>query len=109
MSLRSRYSGSARLGSGELPHVPYKNVIVRALGPQDEVVVDTHARTCRPGDRYLLCSDGLTDLVSDEEIFEVLASWNGAEVASRELVRRAIQYGGVDNVTVLIIDAHAQA
>ena len=108
-SLANEYLRMRVLRREDLPHFPYKNVIVRALGLQDEVVVDTHARTCRPGDRYLLCSDGLTDLVSDEEIFEVLASWSGAEVASRELVRRAIQYGGVDNVTVLIIDAHAQA
>jgi protein phosphatase len=55
----------------------------------------------------LLCSDGLTDLVSDEEIFEILASLPGAQNAAQELVRRALQYGGVDNVTVLVVDAHA--
>ena len=104
-SLANEYLRMRVLRREDLPHFPYKNVIVRALGLQDEVVVDTQARTCRPEDRYLLCSDGLTDLVSDEEIFEVLASWPGAQNAAQELVRRAIHYGGVDNVTVLIVDA----
>lgn len=105
-SLANEYLRMRVLRREDLPHFPYKNVIVRALGLQDDVVVDTQGRTCRPEDRYLLCSDGLTDLVSDEEIFEVLAGWPGAEAAAQELVRRAIQYGGIDNVTVLIVDAH---
>ncbi|MFO0748105.1 MAG: PP2C family serine/threonine-protein phosphatase [Myxococcota bacterium] len=105
-SLANEYLRMRVLRREDLPSFPYKNVIVRALGLQDEVIVDTQSRTCRPDDRYLLCSDGLTDLVSDEEMFEVLAGWPGAENAARELVRRAIQYGGVDNVTVLIVDAH---
>ena len=105
-SLANEYLRMRVLRREDLPHFPYKNVIVRALGLQDDVVVDTQARTCRPEDRYLLCSDGLTDLVSDEEIFEVLAGWPGAEPSAHELVRRAIQYGGIDNVTVLIVDAH---
>jgi protein phosphatase len=104
-SLANEYLRMRVLRREDLPHFPYKNVIVRALGLQDEVVVDTQARTCRPGDRYLLCSDGLTDLVSDEEIFEVLESVERADAATQELIRRAIQYGGVDNVTVLVVDA----
>ena len=106
-SLANEYLRMRVLRREDLPTFPYKNVIVRALGLQDEVIVDTQARTCRPEDRYLLCSDGLTDLVSDEEIFEILASLPGPESAAQELVRRALQYGGVDNVTVLVVDAHA--
>ena len=106
-SLANEYLRMRVLRREDLPTFPYKNVIVRALGLQDEVIVDTQARTCRPEDRYLLCSDGLTDLVSDEEIFEILASLPGAQNAAQELVRRALQYGGVDNVTVLVVDAHA--
>jgi protein phosphatase len=108
-SLANEYIRMRVLKPEDLPHFPYKNVIVRALGLQHDVVVDTQARTCRPGDRYLLCSDGLTDLVTDEEIYDVLATIPGARPAAEELVRRAIAYGGVDNVTVLIIDAHATA
>jgi len=104
-SLANEYIRMRVLKPEDLPHFPYKNVIVRALGLQHDVTVDTQARTCRPGDRYLLCSDGLTDLVPDEEIYDVLASIEGPRLAAEELVRRAIAYGGVDNVTVLIVDA----
>jgi serine/threonine protein phosphatase PrpC len=107
-SLANEYLRMRVLRREDLPHFPYKNVIVRALGLQDDVAVDTQARTCRPEDRYLLCSDGLTDLVSDEEIYEVLSGWDGAQNAAQELVRRALQYGGIDNVTVLIVDAHVE-
>lgn len=106
-SLANEYIRMRVLKPEDLPHFPYKNVIVRALGLQNDVVVDTQARTCRPGDRYLLCSDGLTDLVTDEEIYDVLAGIQGARPAAEELVRRAVAYGGVDNVTVLIVDTHA--
>lgn len=108
-SLANEYIRMRMLRREDLPHFPYKNVIVRALGLQDSVLVDTQARTARPGDRYLLCSDGLSDLVADEEIFEVLASWPGAENAAKELVRRALEYGGLDNVTVLIVDVYDDA
>ncbi len=105
-SLANEYIRMRVLRPEDLPHFPYKNVIVRALGLQEEVIVDTYYRTSRPGDRYMLCSDGLTDLVADEEIFEILAAWPGATHAANELVRRALEYGGIDNVTVLIVDVH---
>lgn len=104
-SLANEYIRMRVLKPEDLPHFPYKNVIVRALGLQHDVTVDTQARTCRPGDRYLLCSDGLTDLVPDEEIYDVLATVSGARAAAEELVHRAVTYGGIDNVTVLIVDA----
>ena len=90
----------------DLHKFPYKNVIVRALGLQEEVVVDTLYRTCRPGDRYLLCSDGLSDLVRDEEILDILLEEKGPVEACEVLVQRALDYGGVDNVTVLVVDAY---
>jgi serine/threonine protein phosphatase PrpC len=89
----------------DLPKFPYKNVIVRALGLQQDVIVDTAYRTAKPGDRYLLCSDGLTDLVDDAEIQDILVSTPGAEAAAEALVARALHYGGIDNITVLIADA----
>ncbi len=88
----------------DLPRFPYKNVIVRALGLQEEVTVDTLYRTARPGDRFMLCSDGLTDLVPDKEINEILDANPGASAASEQLVARALDYGGVDNITVLVVD-----
>ncbi|MFT7579612.1 MAG: serine/threonine protein phosphatase PrpC [Myxococcota bacterium] len=103
-SLANEYIRMRVLRPEDLPQFPYKNVIVRALGLQEDVVVDTYYRTSRPGDRYMLCSDGLTDLVDDEEIFEILAAWPGAANAANELCRRALAYGGIDNVTVLVVD-----
>lgn len=90
----------------DLPKFPYKNVIVRALGLQEEVVVDTFWKTSRPGDRYLLCSDGLTDLVADEEILAILDSVAEPDKACQALTGKALDYGGVDNITVLVVDVH---
>lgn len=89
----------------DLPRFPYKNVIVRALGLQPEVVVDTDYRTCRPGDRYMLCTDGLSDLVSDDEILEIMDTAETVEACCEALVQKALDYGGVDNVTVMVVQA----
>lgn len=107
-SLANEYIKMSLLRPEDLPYFPYKNVIVRALGLQEEVEVDTNYYTCRPGDRYMLCSDGLTDLVSDAEILEIMTASDTPDAASQALVQRALDYGGVDNVTVLVVDA-AQA
>lgn len=93
----------------DLPRFPYKNVIVRALGLQEEVVVDTFYRTSRPGDRYMLCSDGLSDLVTDDEIQQALATADGSAPAAGALVSLALERGGTDNITVLVVDVVADA
>ncbi len=106
-SLANEYIRMNLLRPEDLPYFPYKNVIVRALGLQEDVEVDTRYFTCRPGDRFLLCSDGLTDLVSDAEIREILAEPRSGEETTERLVQRALDYGGVDNVTVLLVEARA--
>jgi len=90
----------------DLPSFQYKNVIVRALGLQEEVKVESFYRSAKDGDRFVLCSDGLSDLLTEEEIGGVLTSAQGAEQASEELVALALAAGGVDNVTVLVVDVH---
>jgi len=82
----------------ELP----KNVITRALGMQDSVVVDLVPDDTRAGDRYVLCSDGLSGMITDEQIRATLSQANVDE-AVRELVRLANENGGEDNVTVVVI------
>jgi protein phosphatase len=106
-SLANEYIQMNLLRPEDLPYFPYKNVIVRALGLQEDVEVDTQARTALPGDRYVLCSDGLTDLVNTAEILEILSTSKGAPAAAEAMVQRALEYGGVDNVTVLIVDVQA--
>ena len=82
---------------------PYRNVITRCIGPLDELSPDIQAVQSRTGDRWLLCTDGLTGHVSDAEILNVTADVPPSE-ACRRLVELACARGGRDNVTVLIVD-----
>jgi PPM family protein phosphatase len=83
----------------ELP----KNVITRALGMQDQVVVDLQRDDPQPSDVYVLCSDGLSGMVSDEDIREIIASTNDIRDACRQLIQRANERGGEDNITAVLI------
>jgi PPM family protein phosphatase len=108
-SLANEYIKLNLLRREDLPYFPYKNVIVRALGLQEEVEVDTHFRTCRPGDRFLLCSDGLTDLVSDDHIASVLAKETDPKKVCDRLLTLALDRGGVDNITALIVNVNGDS
>jgi serine/threonine protein phosphatase PrpC len=103
-SLANEYIKLNLLRREDLPYFPYKNVIVRALGLQEQVEVDTHFRTCRPGDRFLLCSDGLTDLVSDDHIASILTQEMDPKKVCDRLLTLALDRGGVDNITALIVN-----
>ena len=80
---------------------PQSNEILRAIGTQPEVLVDVQTVEVQPGDRYLLCSDGLSGMMTDDEIAEVLGS-QAPEEAVRTLIDRANLAGGTDNITVQI-------
>ena len=81
-----------------------KNVITRALGMQDSVVVDIATERVLPGDKYLLCSDGLSGQVTDERLGQVLDEFgDDLEAAAAKLVRLANDAGGEDNVTVVLV------
>jgi PPM family protein phosphatase len=80
---------------------PRRNEVLRSLGVEPQVVVDVAPIELRPGDQYLLCSDGLSGVVSDPEIAEILAA-APPEEAARRLVEAANARGGPDNVTVQI-------
>jgi protein phosphatase len=83
----------------ELP----KNVITRALGMQDQVVVDLQHDDAKPGDVYVLCSDGLSGMVDDDDINSIISSTPDVVEACRRLVARANEHGGEDNVTAVLI------
>ena len=83
---------------------PQKNVITRAMGHRAEVEVDTFAARLRPGDKVLLCSDGLTGPVSEEQIADILQNYPIDEAVTR-LIAQANANGGPDNITVLLIEA----
>lgn len=80
------------------------NVITRALGMQQAVAVDVSVDETEPGDVYVLCSDGLNGMVSDERILDIVHSAGpDVESAARTLISQANQNGGEDNITVVII------
>jgi PPM family protein phosphatase len=81
---------------------PQRSIITRALGPEPDVQVDTYTLPARDGDVYLLCSDGLTSMISDDELASILRSADSLEDAAEALVRAANQSGGKDNITVVL-------
>jgi protein phosphatase len=83
----------------ELP----KNVITRALGMQEHVVVDLQGDDARLGDVYVLCSDGLSGMIDDSEIRDVVAGTVDLDEACRRLVALANEHGGEDNITALVV------
>jgi serine/threonine protein phosphatase PrpC len=83
----------------ELP----KNVITRALGMQDQVSVDLQSDDTAAGDTYVLCSDGLSGMIDDSEILEVVSRTPDLEEACRKLIQLANEHGGEDNITALVV------
>jgi protein phosphatase len=81
---------------------PEKNIITRAVGPKESVVADIKWDHWNQSDLYVLCSDGLTDLITDEEITRMLIENDRAESMANQLVNAAIQAGGKDNISVII-------
>jgi serine/threonine protein phosphatase PrpC len=82
---------------------PLKNVIVRALGLHEKVVVDTAKKMVRDKDYLLLCTDGLSDLVEDEDIAAVFEGETEPDALAHRLVDMALDAGGQDNVTVAVL------
>jgi serine/threonine protein phosphatase PrpC len=81
---------------------PQRSIITRALGPEPEVDVETFTSPGKPGDVYLLCSDGLTTMVSEERVGDVLREASSLELAAGSLVEAANEAGGRDNITVVL-------
>ena len=94
----------ARITPEEIEAFPHKNVIVRALGMKDNVQVDVSRLEPQDGDIFLLCSDGLTNELSDERIASTLRQIANPQEAAHDLVRQARAAGGSDNITVVVVD-----
>ncbi len=82
---------------------PLKNVVTRALGGDSEVLVDVREVEVAEGDLFLLCSDGLTTMMSDPDISLAFTGADGLEETCRQLVSTANSRGGLDNVTVVLV------
>jgi len=83
---------------------PHANMITRAVGASDNLFLDMDIQTMETGDRYMLCSDGLTKHVSDLEMEEILDEKDDAEESCRTLIDMTLERGAGDNVTVIVID-----
>ncbi len=89
----------------EAAHHPQRSVVMRVLGDFDmEIIPDLSVREARPGDRWLLCSDGLSGVVSAETIAETMDSITDVNACADRLVQLALRGGGPDNVTVIVAD-----
>jgi serine/threonine protein phosphatase PrpC len=82
---------------------PQRSVITRALGPEPEVEIDTRSFRARDGDVYLLCSDGLTTMVPDDRLAEILLAHPRLRAAGEALIAAANKAGGRDNITVVLL------
>lgn len=86
---------------------PDKNIITRAIGAQDTVEIDFFKLEMNVGDMVFLCSDGLTNMVEDEDILRILRSGESLKERAEELVRAANNNGGKDNISLIIIEQSA--
>jgi serine/threonine protein phosphatase PrpC len=101
-SLVAELERSGQITPEAAEHHPQRSIITRALGPEPDVQVDTYTIPGRPGDVYLICSDGLTSMISDDELAAILRSTGSLDEAAESLVRAANQSGGKDNITVVL-------
>jgi serine/threonine protein phosphatase PrpC len=91
-----------KLTSEEAETHPQRSIITRALGPEPEVDVETFTYPARGGDVYLLCSDGLTGMVAEDRVAEIIREGRTLEAAARKLIEEANENGGRDNITVVL-------
>jgi PPM family protein phosphatase len=101
-SLLNDYLKAKKLTPEEIEAFPHKNVIVRALGMKDNVMVDVSRVEPKDGDVFLLCSDGLSGMVPDAQIQQVLQNQSDLEKACGQLIDLANANGGNDNVTCVL-------
>jgi len=107
-SLLNDYLKARRLTPEEVESFPHKNVIVRALGMKDTVEVDLIRLPLQEGDVVLLCCDGLSGMVSDERVADLIRQHLGdLKAAAQALVDAANEAGGVDNITCVLAQVHA--
>jgi PPM family protein phosphatase len=102
-SLVDELMRQGRLTPEEAVEHPQRSVITRALGPEGAVEVDTRSVRARAGDVYLICSDGLTTMIGEDQIAEVLLAHPRLRDAGEALIAAANDAGGRDNITVVLL------
>ena len=102
-SLVNEYIKAGQITKEQAANFPHKNVIMRALGMKDNVLVDIQKVKVRPGEIYLLCSDGLSDMVKDPDIEKIFSQNMSLDETSQALIDAANANGGKDNITVVLV------
>src|SRR4051812_9874361 len=101
-SLVEEFVRQGKLTPAEAEVHPQRSIITRALGPEPEVEVDTYTHAGRDGDVYLLNSDGLTGMINEEKVAEILRDRDSLDDAADKLIAAANANGGKDNITVVL-------
>ncbi|MFE3602108.1 PP2C family protein-serine/threonine phosphatase [Streptomyces sp. NPDC059096] len=99
-----RLVDEGRITEEEATTHPQRSLLMRALGSGDHVEPDLSIREVRAGDRYLICSDGLSGVVSHQTMEETLASYQGPPETIQALIQLALRGGGPDNITCIVAD-----
>jgi len=99
-----RLAREGKISPADVEHHPQRSVLERALGVAPDVDLDVQLIDIHPGDRLLLCTDGLTSMLEDDEIRSVLLNEREPAAAAQHLVDEALEAGGKDNVTALVVD-----
>lgn len=98
---------AGQITADEARRHPHRHVVTRVVGIEPSVAVDTWLVTPEPGDRYLICSDGLVDEVSDEDIAQIITAAPDPQTAADALVEAANEAGGRDNISVVVVEVLA--
>lgn len=106
-SLVQQLVAGGLIGPDDVYTHPQRNQIFRSLGDDPDLTVDLFAQQLRPGMRLLLCSDGLWEMVRDDELAAILREVANPREACDTLVRRANEQGGEDNISALVIEVSA--
>lgn len=105
-SMLQEYLDMGLITPAEAPFCAWKNLVTRAIGVEDKIEPDFLEQPVVPGDVFLFCSDGLTDMLNDAEIAEMLKNRNNSlEVLAQDLVDSANAMGGKDNISVILVEA----
>lgn len=104
-SLLQEQIDAGLLSPSAAQHAPYRNLVTRALGVEPSVQLDVSEHTVKPHDWYLLCSDGLTDMLDHVAIGQLLKSSTSPQTAAQMLVDAANAAGGRDNISVIVVHA----
>lgn len=102
-SLLNEYIKAGQITKEQAKNFPHKNVIMRALGMKDNVLVEIQKRTTKPGEIYILCSDGLSDMVPENTMSEILSKGLSLDESAQILIDTANANGGKDNITVILV------